>query len=142
MNEILELTWDTWLKCFWWTFLIISLAKVIIYRNNYYGKIGFFKWIKGKPLFDFIIGFGLTSIIVLLGVDMVPLSEELGWNLGGFSDIFNKLSNNPIKFNAVATILIQAMIYVRRNKKTSGGAIYGITPPPSPPPPPKNDPDN
>lgn len=134
VQELMELTWDVWAKCFWWTLVLIITAKVIIYTNSYYGRIGFWKWMKGKPMLDLVSGFGITSVAVLLGVDTVSVAEWFGWDLGKIGEVLKSAANNPIKFTVLVTILVQAIIYWRRNKKTDGNVIYGITPPPGTPP--------
>lgn len=139
MNEILELTWDTWLKCYWWTLITIAVVKSFIYP---YGQVKFWKWIKGKPLLDVIRGFLITSLVVLLGVDIVPITEWVGLDIGKLGIVLTKLSNEPIKMCVITAFITQLLIYRWRSKRTPGASVYGITPPPSPPPPPDDDPDN
>lgn len=125
-SELAELTWQTWIKCFWWTLITIATIKAFIYP---YGQTKVLKWIKGKPLLDLVRGFGITSLVVLLGVDIVPIAEWIGWDLGKVGSVLNKIAENPIKMSVVVAILVQVLIYRWRRKKTPGRQVYGETDP-------------
>lgn len=136
MENIVELTWQMWAKCFWATLITILVVKSFVYP---YGT-NFFRWFKGKPMLDILRGFGITYLVLALGVDIVPLAENMGINLGKVGELLVRLSGHPIKMTIVTALFTQILIIRWRSKKTDGVQVYGITPPPGPPPK-GNDPD-
>lgn len=122
MENIIELTWQMWVKCFWATFVTISIVKLIVFP---WGQ-NLWKWFKGKPLKDFLVGFGITYFVLMLGVDLVPLAEWLGIDMGKVGDILSRLSEHPIKMTIVTAIVTQIFILRWRNKKTPNGQIYSV----------------
>lgn len=128
MENIVELTWQIWVKCFWATLITISVVKGFIYP---YGT-DFWKWIKWKPVLDLLRGFGITYLVLMLGVDLVPIAEWLGIDLGKVGEVFTKLSENPIKMTVVTALFTQILIYRWRSKKTTGPQVYGTVDPTKP----------